>query len=461
MMLQLFPPRAAQSHTGEALAPVQRRLLPPLLAVLILLLGGFVSILFVIEHVHLDRLGRQSLTAVVGQWETILAAEGQALTALADTLIYTTEPQAVLRARDRQGLLAIYQPLFARLRDTHGVTHLYFHDPDRINLLRVHQPARDGDRIERFTAREASRTGRGVTGIELGPLGTFTLRAVVPVYADQALLGYLELGKEIEDVFAALHCQDDLHLAVTLFKSELTQAGWETGMAMLGRRFAWDLFADQALIYCSCQDLPNHQPGIVDQAMAQGLPGELRFKGRVWRLLVSPLTDATGREVGRLLLFHDITPLHHSYLRWLTIGTVFAVLLLVLLLVFLQRLLRRTDHGIQSQQARLYENEMRLEAITNAAQDGIVMIDREGRVNFWNPAAETLFGYSAAEIMGRDLHELLAPPRHLLAYRQALRRFQAHGEGKAIGKTVEVEALRRDGQEIVIALSLSAGMPSA
>ncbi|MFH1679322.1 MAG: PAS domain S-box protein, partial [Candidatus Eisenbacteria bacterium] len=104
----------------------------------------------------------------------------------------------------------------------------------------------------------------------------------------------------------------------------------------------------------------------------------------------------------------------------------------------------------------LRENESRLRAITDSAKDAILMMDNEGRVAFWNPAAEAIFGYSDAEAVGRNLHELLAPERYLEAHGAAFPEFRRSGRGTAVGKTLELSAIRKDGAEIDISLSLAA-----
>jgi len=104
----------------------------------------------------------------------------------------------------------------------------------------------------------------------------------------------------------------------------------------------------------------------------------------------------------------------------------------------------------------LRDNEARLRAITDSAQDAIIMLDPRGRISFWNPAAETILGYRLEEAMGQDLHELLVPERFLEAYRAAMPEFQRTGRGKVVGNTVELAARCKNGREITIALSLSA-----
>jgi PAS domain S-box-containing protein len=83
------------------------------------------------------------------------------------------------------------------------------------------------------------------------------------------------------------------------------------------------------------------------------------------------------------------------------------------------------------------------------------MLDERGRITFWNRAAEDLFGYDASEVLGRVLHDFLAPERFLAQHRAAFPSWQASGQGQAIGTTVEFAAIRKDSKEITIELSLS------
>ena len=105
---------------------------------------------------------------------------------------------------------------------------------------------------------------------------------------------------------------------------------------------------------------------------------------------------------------------------------------------------------------KLQESEGRLRAITDSANDAIVMMDTEGRISFWNPAAERILGYTSAEAIGQDLHDLIAPVRFHAAHRAAYPVFLQTGQGAAVGKTLDLEACRKDGLEISIRWSLSA-----
>lgn len=109
----------------------------------------------------------------------------------------------------------------------------------------------------------------------------------------------------------------------------------------------------------------------------------------------------------------------------------------------------------QTEQA-LLESEERFRLISTFAQEAISMMRPDGRIAYWNPAAEKAFGYSASEALDQDLHELIVPKRYREAFRQALTHFAVTGEGAVVGKTTEVNALRRNGEEFPVELSLSA-----
>lgn len=104
----------------------------------------------------------------------------------------------------------------------------------------------------------------------------------------------------------------------------------------------------------------------------------------------------------------------------------------------------------------LRESEEKFHSITASAQDAILMLDYDGKISYWNAAAEKIFGYSAQEALGQALHELLAPKRFHDDIHKGFGRFKNTGEGSIIGRTIEIAALRKDGTEFPIELSLSA-----
>ena len=108
---------------------------------------------------------------------------------------------------------------------------------------------------------------------------------------------------------------------------------------------------------------------------------------------------------------------------------------------------------------RMEENilasEQRLRAVTESAFDAIILIDDRGEISFWNKASERIFGYTASEAIGRNLHDILAPPEFQAAHRSAFKDFIVSGRGSALGKITPLVARRKNGEDFPIELSLS------
>ena len=104
---------------------------------------------------------------------------------------------------------------------------------------------------------------------------------------------------------------------------------------------------------------------------------------------------------------------------------------------------------------RLEHSEGRMRQLNEVAQDAIITINGEGGIKTWNAGAERTLGYGAAEAIGKQVHELLAPARFRSTSDPALQLFAKTGTGAALGKTTELLARRKDGAEIAIELSLS------
>lgn len=101
------------------------------------------------------------------------------------------------------------------------------------------------------------------------------------------------------------------------------------------------------------------------------------------------------------------------------------------------------------------ESEEKFKAISSSATDAIIMMDNDGNISYWNEAAQKIFGYSVQEALGKELHILLAPWKYHDDYRRAMPAFKATGSGPVVGKTLELEAVKKDGTGFPIELSVS------
>jgi PAS domain S-box-containing protein len=121
-----------------------------------------------------------------------------------------------------------------------------------------------------------------------------------------------------------------------------------------------------------------------------------------------------------------------------------------------REVLARVERQVTVSKVRmaLRESEARFRSVMESAIDAIISADSEGRIRSWNTAAAALFGVQESEVIGKPL-EVIIPERFRELHRQGIHRVTSGGESHVIGKTVELAALRSDGTEFPIELSLA------
>ncbi len=115
---------------------------------------------------------------------------------------------------------------------------------------------------------------------------------------------------------------------------------------------------------------------------------------------------------------------------------------------------RKAEDLTRSRQA-LDAEVARKAAILDAALDAIITIEASGRVVEFNRAAESTFGYRREEALGREVAELIVPPRLRAAHRAGLARHMRTGEGPMLDRRVETWAQRKDGSELPVELAVT------
>lgn len=294
---------------------IRYRILVPFAIIMLAVVAGFVATAYQYE----DKFHRQTVSEDLAAAQRLFRRKTESDTQLLGAVLLTLMENETLRrlyaSRDRQALLSAATPLFDRIAGQYRISHFYFLEPDRRVFLRVHQPDRLGDVIRRRTAIEAAKTGTASAGLELGPLGTFTLRAVTPWKDGERLLGYLELGIEIEAVVQDIRSVLKEDLLVLARKELLVKDDWAAGMKMLGRLPDWDQLPQDTV---SASTLASIPPALLDWLARERESlgsAEIRAGGRVLLAGALPLVDIGGRTIGRVVLVNDDTASHFAFMR--------------------------------------------------------------------------------------------------------------------------------------------------
>ena len=105
--------------------------------------------------------------------------------------------------------------------------------------------------------------------------------------------------------------------------------------------------------------------------------------------------------------------------------------------------------------SRLVESDNTKSAILSATLDAVVTIDADGYVLDYNSGAEKIFGYSKEELLGKEMAEHIIPDAYREAHRNGMKHWRNTGEGPVLGARLELVAMRKDGSEFPIEISIT------
>jgi PAS domain S-box-containing protein len=225
------------------------------------------------------------------------------------------------------------------------------------------------------------------------------------------LIGYIELGEEIEHITRKLHNILGVEIYVVIDKKYLDRAGWESGMRMLGRDANWNRFPSVVMIDHTKEELPEGLIGFLDEEKHTSMKTDvdMSFNDRRYRTRFIHLNDAGGRGVGDMVVMTDVTDLV-AHLRF-TVFMIVAIsvgvggLLFALLLFYIQRV----EQTMVTAQRALTESEDRFRTLFNSAADAVLIHDFEGQMQEVNRLACDRLGYSRDELLQMKPKDFNAP----------------------------------------------------
>jgi len=304
-------------------------ILVPLIITLFSLLGSSVFGIFRIQQVNIDENVRSHIASVDQLFKGMLNQEAKLMGNIIDFSAKDKKLQTAFLKKDRAELHRNAMPLFNDIRAKYQITHFYFLTSDKTCFLRVHNPSRHSDVIQRITTDQAVHKKDQAHGIELGPFGTFTLRTVHPWRVSGEIVGYIELGRELGDITPELKKNIGTELLFAINKSTLNRDKWEEGLQMTNRSGDWDLFPRHVISDRTLADVPIK----LNEYLRQSHDSDEAFLFKVsegkryYRGGFTPLLDAGNRNIGKIIVLKDFTK-EEKALQKLT------VLLVVICLIF-------------------------------------------------------------------------------------------------------------------------------
>ncbi len=190
--------------------------------------------------------------------------------------------------------------------------------------------------------------------------------------------------------------------------------------------------------YVEEEHLVRHVPVVTGYARMSGLSGT----SLQWGVLVRSDRDGVVAGIRRLLVQVGLVGL----------GGFIPMLGVIL---WAHQCQRREQNKSAAALRALAESEARTRTVLHDAMDAVVVMDAQGTISGWNRQAEAIFGWETVEVLGRSLVETIVPPQYRDAHARGVARYLSTGEATVLNKRIEVSALRKDGTEFPIELTIT------
>ncbi len=386
--------------------PMIRRLFPSLICILFLLF--FVASWFAGKQYVFSMRNEvnQMSMEVQAEYEQELKRQTAILSSLAHLIALDASTQKALIDSDYSRIQNRWMNGFENLSTVGVLDYFYTIDKEQICRLRLHRIQDNQDKIDRFTLREAKRTMRMSSGLEMGIMGNLGLRVVNPVVFEEQIIGYVELGQNIEGLYQGVHIRSGNQMAVMVKKDLILQSEWESKRKTGVQDFLWErlggyvpLFVTESKIFTDFFDrAENIEPETQDIELA----------GRIWRHLKIPVLDAGSREVGYLLILVDITAIKTSFQQTLMTVGLSGLVLLFLIFGVIFVLVYRTDQSIAISQSQTVEREARFSQLLEHGRTIAWEVNADGLITYISPGVHSILGLNPESLIGSkclyDLH---------------------------------------------------------
>jgi hypothetical protein len=251
----------------------------------------------------------EALRGASAAYEDLEKNEVEKLTVILDTLVANTALRDAFAARDRDKLLAIALPIHQVLKAEHGIGHWNFVDAETKRMfLRPHLPAKHDDVIERPALNKAIERRENSVGKELGK-SAFALRVGRPFWgADGKLIGYIELGTEVDHFLGRMKMQTGNDFAMFIQKKLVDESEWARTRGKA--KNTWNDWPTVVLANSTTSDDLLDEAAIAGAGADGTILNEVERNGAYFARGVFPVRESSGKIVGGLVVRHDVTALH-------------------------------------------------------------------------------------------------------------------------------------------------------
>lgn len=330
------------------------KIVAPLLFGLIIIASISIYSLYLLQKQNIDRQAKDTFETVSINFDKIIQRDIDLMHGLLDLIKKDQKIVSLYREKNRDMLFLYLHQMFLDYKSRYNFSHFYIHDTDKRNFLRVHNRDVHSDFINRKTLDKAQEKLTLSSGIEFGIYHNLTLRVVIPWFADDELIGYLEFGKEVDLLTPELSKLLNADIIFTIKKELISMEDFEAWRSKSTRnRYyqAMDNFfvIDSTLnsIGIQLQKILNSNKNISDVSITN-------YK-KHFHINNRPFFDVNKNEVGKLYVLVDVNNERKYLFELIAKITVIVLILILLLIVYYAKYIKKTENKLNIAYEKLHE----------------------------------------------------------------------------------------------------------
>lgn len=237
----------------------------------------------------------------------------------------------LFESQEREKLFFYLHQTYMNFNQQYNITHFYLHNLDKTNFLRLHNKNIHSDLINRVTLDKAVESGTVSSGIEFSMNHNYTLRVVSPWFDKEHLIGYIEIGKEIDSVINEISKTLKSNIILTINKDAVTNNLIQNDP--LDKKKYTDL-KDYYIINSTLSNI-KPQNDILKILNSQNDISNIKVTNQqvTYNINSKPFYNITGQEVGKIYVLIDVTN-EIADLEWVILKTFILLLFTILLIIY-------------------------------------------------------------------------------------------------------------------------------
>jgi diguanylate cyclase (GGDEF)-like protein len=257
------------------------------------------------------------------------------------------------KEKNRNELFLYLYQTYSNFNETYDITHFYFHNIDRTNFMRMHNREKHSDFIDRVTLLKATQTSGYSSGVEFGINHNLTLRVVTPLFYEEQLIGYMELGKEIDNLTHKLSKSLNSEIIFTINKEMISKHNFDLWTKHSSKnRYYKELkdyyVVDTSLKYIASQlqEVLNSSKDIANMEVKNGR--------HTYHVQSSAFKDITGKEVGKLYVLLDTSDEFKFLIALIIEMSLIVGIIIVALIFYYAKFMRKTEKKLNEAHEKIH-----------------------------------------------------------------------------------------------------------